>query len=96
MRRLLNQAGVDRDRILLSSFRSVDWHSLTLKGERHRISLRISAPDANIVAGRLLDDLEEAEIPIPGHALANTSVQRQATSADGRIILDIEALTISD
>ncbi|MEO8617981.1 MAG: hypothetical protein ABI412_01325 [Sphingomicrobium sp.] len=48
------------------------------------------------MAGLLVDGLEEAEIPIPGHALADISVQRQATSADGSIILDIEALTISD
>jgi len=31
LRALLGRAGVSRDRILLTEFRSVDWNSLTLR-----------------------------------------------------------------
>ncbi len=96
LRGLLNRAGVDRDRILLSSFRSVDWHSLTFDGERHRISLRIPGPGAAGVAHMLLDGLQEAEIPIPGHALADIAVERQAKDEDGSVTIEIEALTVAD
>jgi len=41
LRALLMRAGVERNRILLSDFRSTDWRSLTFTGERHRIDLRI-------------------------------------------------------
>jgi hypothetical protein len=37
LRSLLGRAGVDRDRILLSEFRSTDWQSLTFMGERHEM-----------------------------------------------------------
>ena len=41
LRGILARSGVDRDRILLSDFRSVDWQSLTFVGERHEIRLRL-------------------------------------------------------
>ena len=43
LRALLVRAGVSRNRILLSAFESVDWQSLTLAGERHRIRLALRA-----------------------------------------------------
>ena len=51
LRALIARAGVDRDRILLTDFRSVDWQSLTFVGERHEMELRIPGPDAD-AAGR--------------------------------------------
>ena len=46
LRALLARAGIDRDRILLTEFRSTDWQSLTFIGERHEMELRIPGPDA--------------------------------------------------
>ncbi|MEP7315441.1 MAG: hypothetical protein ABI667_01970 [Sphingomicrobium sp.] len=77
-----------------SSFRSLSWHSLNFEGERHCISLRIPAADADLEVHMLPDGLEDAEIPIPGHALADISVERQTTASDGSVTLEMEALTI--
>ncbi|MDQ3144733.1 MAG: hypothetical protein M3Q57_07650, partial [Pseudomonadota bacterium] len=61
LRSLLARAGVDRDRILLTDFRSVDWQSLTFVGERHEISLRLPAADAASIVARLGERLEDVE-----------------------------------
>lgn len=96
LRGLLNRAGIERDRILLTTFRSTDWRSLTFEGERHMIGLRIPGPDADRVATRLLDGLEEAEIPIPGHALADIAVAKRRPNPDSSVTVELEALTIAD
>lgn len=41
LRALLARALVDRDRILLTDYRSTDWQSLTFIGERHEMRFRI-------------------------------------------------------
>ena len=61
LRSLLARAGVDRDRILLSEFRSIDWQSLTFMGERHEMELRVPGPNAVAIADRLTDGLGDAE-----------------------------------
>ncbi len=96
LRGLLNRAGIQRDRILLTDFRSTDWQSLTFEGERHAIGLRIPPGDGGRLADRLLDGLEEADIPIPGHALADIVVVRRAALPDGAIAIQLEALTVAD
>lgn len=42
----------------------------------------------------LPDGLEDAVIPIPGHALADISVEHHTTASDGSVTLEMEALTI--
>lgn len=97
LRALLQRGGVDRDRILLSQFRSIDWRSLTFSGERHRIDLRIPGPGAAAVADMLTRDLAEAEFAIPGQIVADISVDgAMIEHPDGAISLTIEALTIAE
>jgi len=97
LRALLARAGVDRNRILLSNFRSSDWNSLTFTGERHAIALRIPAPGAASVAALLIDGLEEADFVIPGQIVADITLVRPPTNqADGAITLEIEALTVAE
>lgn len=97
LRGLLNRAGVDRTRVLLSDFRSVDWQSLTFIGERHEIELRIPSPGAPDVAERILEGIREAEFDIPGHVVADIQLaQPPANHRDGSIGLTIEALTIAE
>ncbi len=95
LRAILARAGVTRERILLTDIRSVDWQSLTMVGERHELGIRIPGPTAAEVAARLCDGLSEAEFTIPGHVVADIAVDQLAQSADGSVILTIEALTIS-
>lgn len=97
LRALLDRAGVDRNRILLSNFQSTDWNSLTFAGERHQIALRIPGPGAAAVAALLADGLEEADFAIPGQIVADIALARPPVhQADGAITLDIEALTVAE
>lgn len=97
LRALIARAGIDRNRILLSEFRSIDWQSLTFIGERHEMVVRIPGPDADLVAARLTDGLADAEFAIPGQIVADIGLERPpAANRDGSVTLHIEALTIAE
>jgi hypothetical protein len=97
LRSLLARAGIDRDRILLTEFRSTDWQSLMFVGERHEMELRIPGPDADRLAECLLSDLNDAEFSIPGQIVADIGLHRPpGYHRDGSLSLFIEALTIAE
>ena len=97
LRALLARGGVDRNRILLSDFRSTEWRSLTFAGERHRIDLRVPGPGAAAVAQLLTSDLGEADFTIPGQIVADIAVDgAMVEHPDGAVSLTIEALTIGE
>ena len=97
LRALLASAGVDRNRILLSNFRSTDWNSLTFAGERHEITLRIPGPNASTVTALLIEGLEDADFAIPGQIVADiTLAQPPVDQRDGSILIEIEALTVAE
>ena len=94
LRALIGRAGIDRDRVLLTEFRSVDWQSLTFIGE---MELRIPSPDATRLAARLSDGLADADFSIPGQSVADIGLERPPSqNADGSVTLHIEALTIAE
>lgn len=97
LRALLARTGIDRNRILLTELRSIDWQSLTFIGERHEMEIRIPGPDADLLAARLTDGLANAEFPIPGQIVADIGLERPPSqSRDGSVTLYIEALTIAE
>jgi hypothetical protein len=97
LRALLRRAGLDRDRILLTEFRSTDWQSLTFIGEQHRIRLRIPAPGAQEIAAVLVNRLDEEEFSIPGNVVADIALAEQpALQPDGSVTMQIEALTVQE
>lgn len=97
LRALIARAGIDRDRILLTEFRSTDWQSLTFVGERHEMELRIPGPDSDLLAGKLTEDLADAEFAIPGQLVADVGLERPPSpNRDGSVTLRIEALTIAE
>jgi len=97
LRAILARTGVNRDRILLTEFRSVDWQSLTFIGERHEMVLRVPPPDAPALAARLSDGLADSEFAIPGQIVADIGLERPPSrNRDGSISLRIEALTIAE
>ena len=96
LRALLGRAGIDRNRILLSEFRSTDWHSLTFAGERHRIDLRVPGPGAAAVADLLTRDWRGG-VRHPQQIVADIGVDgAMIEHPDGSISLTIEALTIAE
>lgn len=97
LRALISQTGIDRHRILLTNYRSIDWQSLTFIGERHEMELRIPGPDAEAVTMRMTEGLADDEFEIPGQILADIGLERPpAHNCDGSITLHIEALTIAE
>ena len=95
LRALLDRAGEQRNRILLSEIHSVDWQSLTLAGERHVVTLRVPGPDAQEMVDGFIDGIEDAEFAIPGHILADIAVAGIPIRApDMSVTLEIEALTV--
>ena len=97
LRALLARAGVDRNRILLSDFRSIDWNSLTFAGERHEITLRVPGPNAITVVALLIEGLEDADFSIPGQIVADITLAKPPVDQrDGSIVIEIEALTVAE
>ena len=96
LRSLLARAAVDRDRILLTEFRSTDWQSLTFVGERHEFHLRVPGPDAAGVLSQILSGLGEAEFEIPGHLVADITIADEPRRhGDGAMSVGLEALTVA-
>ena len=97
LRSLLRRAGVHRDRILLTEFRSTDWQSLTFIGERHQIRLRIPPPGAERIAASLVNGIEDAEFAVPGHVVADIALTSEPEQRpDGSILVELEALTVEE
>lgn len=96
LRAVLHRAAIDRDRILLTEFRSTDWQSLTFIGERHEFQLRIPGPDAATVMSRVIAGIGEEEFDIPGHFVAEIAMTGEPVrEADGSVSLGLEALTVA-
>lgn len=96
IRALLARAGVPREEVLISTYRSTDWHSLTFAGERHEIGLRIAGHDAAATVERMVAGLEEAEFSITGQIVADIALEQPPhTHRDGSVSIAIEALTIA-
>ncbi len=95
LRELLRRAGIDRDRILLTEFRSTDWQSLTFIGEQHKIRFRIPAPGAAETVAKLVNGLADLEFSLPGHLVADIALDGEPEKReDGSVALAIEALTV--
>jgi hypothetical protein len=97
LRAIIARSGINRDRILLTDFRSIDWQSLTFIGERHEMELRVPAPDADKVADLLTAGLADAGFSITGQIVADIGLERPPVhNGDGSVSLYIEALTITE
>ena len=96
LRALVARTGLDPDRILVGRFRSVDWQSLTFIGERHEISLRLDGPDASLALALLRDGLADADWQLNGHVVADILIVGEKASVDGSVVVELEALTLTD
>ena len=97
LRAILARTGVDRDRILICGWSSVDWQSLTFVGERHEAVFRVTAPDAPRLVAMIAEGLEDAEFAIPGQIVADIALAHPPVpQPDGSILVSIEALTVGE
>ena len=59
--------------------------------------MRIPGPGAAGPVALLLDGLEDADFPIPGQIVADIAIARPPIAQpDGSILLEIEALTVTE
>lgn len=68
------------------------WASATFVGARHRLALSLAAGEGS---ERWLAGLDEAEVELRGHLLADLVVTG-AERSGGRIAVTLEALTVED
>jgi len=97
LRTLLARVDNERHRIILTSWTTVDWHSLTFAGERHRASFSVTGVDALELAARWTEGLEDADLPLGrGRFVADLTVTANEPQPDGSVRIDLEALTLDD
>ena len=97
LRTLLARVDDERNRIVLTSWTTVDWQSLTFAGERHRASFSVTGVDASGLAARWTDGLEDADLPLGGgRFVADLTVTANELQPDGSVRIDLEALTLDD
>lgn len=81
--------------VVVEEIRSRAWASVTFRGARHELRLRLEGAGADAAATRFLDGLEAKEFVLPGHILADIgriSIQR----LPGSVRIALEALTVED
>jgi hypothetical protein len=70
--------------------------SATFIGAQHRLTLRIDGEDAMAHAGRLASQLPEAELPMPGHIVADVAIDAIRDARPSGMLIDLAVLTIED
>lgn len=69
-----------------------DWASASFTGERHRFTC---VADGALVIAELRAALAEADWRLPGHIVADVTVEADGSRTEGRTLL-IEILTVAD
>lgn len=80
----------------LADAMSRPWCSATFIGAQHRIILCLSGEGADACAQALAARLPEADLPLPGHIVADLAIDGIRQGEDGAILLDLAILTIED
>ncbi|WP_037512746.1 hypothetical protein ACNFJ7_07500 [Sphingomonas sp. HT-1] len=68
----------------------VRWSSASFDGARHLLTIEL---DETAASAAWLDALPEADLPIPGHLVADLVIASRSTSG-GRITAAVEVLTV--
>ena len=72
------------------------WCSATFIGAQHRMTLRFAGPDALARATEFAAALPEADLPLPGHIVADATVDALNEADDGAVLVELAILTIED
>jgi hypothetical protein len=72
------------------------WCSATFLGAQHRLTMRFAGADAAARADRFAASVSEANLPIPGHLVADGTVDAIRPQDDGSVLVDLAVLTIED
>lgn len=85
----------DAGRFVLEELHSRAWASVTFSGARHELAFRLEGAGAAEAAGRFLSGLAAAELPLPGHVVADIALVSEERAPD-RTTIRLEALTVED
>ncbi|MBO9574258.1 MAG: hypothetical protein J7494_00835 [Sphingobium sp.] len=77
-----------------ASFRP--WCSATFVGAQHRFTLSFAGEDAAAQAALFADRLPDADFAIPGHIVADATVDALRDGPGGAVLVDVAALTVED
>lgn len=80
--------------VVAESISSESWASITFSGERHRLRLGVAGPHAEAAVEALIAGLPEFEPDMPGQLLVDIALAGRSTAADGRMIVDLTAVTL--
>lgn len=72
------------------------WCSATFIGAQHWFTLLMTGADAAARADRLAAAVPEANLAIPGHIVADVTVDALRPQADGTVLIDLAALTVEN
>ena len=72
------------------------WCSATFIGAQHRVVIHLSGDDALSHALSLVVTLPEAELVIPGHVVADLTVDSISDTPEGGALIELAVLTIED
>ena len=76
---------------------SRSWASVTFTGARHRILFTLEGPGATPAADALAGRIDEEQLSLRGHILADVAlVKNDRAAEDRRVELTLEALTVED
>ncbi|MCA3255597.1 MAG: hypothetical protein INF91_08280 [Alphaproteobacteria bacterium] len=100
LRRLI-AAGPDGDALVIEGLASEAWRSVTFEGHRHRLELALRGDPATLgrAHDRLVATLGEADLPLRGRCVIDTSLADARTESDAageRRRLVFELLTLED
>lgn len=82
-------------RVVIVELRARDWASLTLRGARHDIDLRLDGPGAADALAAMAAQLPHANVSIAGQLLAELVVEPGTADGSG-VPLNLAALVIDD
>jgi hypothetical protein len=71
------------------------WASVTFRGARHEIGLRLEGEGAVAAASEFVKGLEAADFRLPGHVVADIALLSE-TRQPRSVSLRLEALTVRD
>ena len=80
---------------MVGEIRSRAWASVTFTGERHRLTLTLTEPEAGAAADSFLTGLGERDFPMRGHILIDIACVGDERSED-KVRLTLEALTVEE
>jgi hypothetical protein len=84
-------------RVEVTPVASTAWASITFTGARHSLRAVVEGPGAVGAAADFLASVEELDLPIPGHIVADIClVAQERGDGGGYAYLELEALTIED